>query len=323
MATLILHIGTHETGITAVQDIFAASRAGLAEHGVIYPGIGGASGHHGLAGDWTGLPPSYRLEGGAGPAWAALARAHADTDATVFLSSEAFCRGAPRPVDMAALRDRMAGFGAVRILCVLRDQASFLQSVWLEIARKRRVPAFGQYLKEALKTGFADGLWLDYGALYDHLLTGFAPEEIEFLSHDAVSSHPGGAAGYMCQYLGLPEAALTAPDAQSNVSPDPLAFWAAASTAAPARPDAALMALAGRVLAARAGADKRSTLFTRAELARVAARYAPRNAALARRLAPHQPEFAPPAFPDWSDRIHREDLGNRFWIELAQRLWRG
>ena len=42
--SVLLHIGPHKTGTTAIQGALAAARAELAEHGVTYPGHAGA--HH-------------------------------------------------------------------------------------------------------------------------------------------------------------------------------------------------------------------------------------------------------------------------------------
>jgi len=69
MARLILHIGTHKTATTTIQNSFHANRKLLAQHGLIYPDLGRAAGHHGLVTDWIDLPANYHYPQGAAAAW--------------------------------------------------------------------------------------------------------------------------------------------------------------------------------------------------------------------------------------------------------------
>ena len=65
MARAILHIGTHKTATTTLQDSFRLNAALLARRGLIYPQIDARhSGHHGLVTDWNPLPAVYHLPGG-------------------------------------------------------------------------------------------------------------------------------------------------------------------------------------------------------------------------------------------------------------------
>lgn len=50
-------------------------------------------------------------------------------------------------------------------------------------------------VETALNTGQINGLWCDYGALYDRLRTGFDVDEIEFLGFDEMQTYPGGFIG--------------------------------------------------------------------------------------------------------------------------------
>ena len=59
MARVVLHIGTHKTATTTLQDTLATNRALLAEQGIVYPSIGRATGHHTLATHWIDLPKVY------------------------------------------------------------------------------------------------------------------------------------------------------------------------------------------------------------------------------------------------------------------------
>ena len=88
MAKVILHIGTHKTATTTIQDTFHANTDLLAAHGVIYPRYNRITGHHGLVHDWGSLPDVYRLPGGSRATLTRLVNEYAHRDVTVVLSSE-------------------------------------------------------------------------------------------------------------------------------------------------------------------------------------------------------------------------------------------
>ena len=181
MARVILHIGTHKTATTTIQNTFAANRALLARHGLVYPELGRVTGHHGLVMQWLPLPTVFDLPGGAAAGWARVAALARETG-TVFLSSEEFSRGQPLPrVDLADLRRRLAPFDQVDVLCTLRDQLSYLQSIYLEVSKKHVPPPWPTFLANSLASGFGAGLFLDFNALDDFLQGAFARAEIHYL----------------------------------------------------------------------------------------------------------------------------------------------
>lgn len=92
MAKLVLHIGTHKTGTTMIQNRLHAARGDLAEQGVIYPDAGQHTGHHWALTDWIALPAAYTRRGGGVTGLTTLAERWRDTAATVLLSSEEFSR---------------------------------------------------------------------------------------------------------------------------------------------------------------------------------------------------------------------------------------
>ena len=111
MSKLILHVGTHKTATTTIQDILALNRKKLAKNGLIFPKMGRKSGQHGLVADWIALPEEYLFEEGSVAALKALSRDYANSDKTLFLSSEEFSRGDPNQhVDLATIRDLCSGF---------------------------------------------------------------------------------------------------------------------------------------------------------------------------------------------------------------------
>jgi hypothetical protein len=324
MSRIILHVGTHKTATTTVQDSMALNRDRLARRGVVFPAIGPSAGHHALATRWIALPERYRDSRPALESWQALADRHAGGDDTIFLSSEEFSRNRPNPVDMAELARLVAGFSRRTVVCTLRNQLAYLQSIYLQVTKDARGPTVEAFLNQALRTDHATGVMLDYGALYDRLLAAFAPDEIVFVSYEAAVRDPRGVVAHLLDRVGLAGAAddFAPLPAASNVSPEPLALWAANQVEAPA--PGRLVALARDALAETFGADARTTIWSRPEVTAVAAHFAPRNAAFEARYRRIDPDFAlaPLAMPD--DRIHRGQLSKApFWVALARSLHAG
>lgn len=326
MARVVLHIGTHKTATTTIQDMFAHNAALLAEHGLIYPVLGRATGHHGLVMDWNhALPPVYALEGGALGTLHQIAADHAGGDHTVFLSSEEFSRGREggRP-DFAAIREALAGFERVEVVCVLREQWQFIQSIYLEVSKGRQPPRPPQVIDTVLLEDMVEGLWTDYNLLYDHLLQSFAPDEITFLDFDQSRTAAGGILGTMLRHLGV---ALQAGDlalvneGRSNASPGALPTWAANLIAEPGVAPAWLIEAVTGAFEVQFGAGAASRIWTQAE-SRTLTGYAARcNARLSERLAPHQPGFvlsstalAENPDPAGKTSVFRDDLPADFWM---------
>ena len=185
---------------------------------------------------------------------------------TLILSSEEFSRLAPEQVDMQALRAYAAPFRACRIVFVLRNQLSYIQSLYLEMQRQFRLPGVDAYVKQCLASGHASGMFLDYGALYDHALTAFAADEVRLLSYETLITAGPDLTRTFLDALGLRPAALELEAAgRSNVSPSPLASWAANRVSSPEIASPRLVELATRAFAEEFGEDAGSMLFTPAE----------------------------------------------------------
>lgn len=324
---VLLHIGMHKTGTTTIQSALRSHRMALARLGILYPRLGAVDVHHGLARAWVRiLSEDYDLAGGPEAAWERLAEHYAGSRRLVVLSSEEFSRlGGVAPVDPAGLRARAAAIGRVEVLCVLRGQIAFAQSVYAQISRRRRPEPPQAIVRNLLTTGLVHrpstdggGLFADYGALYDRLLSGFAPEELHFLSFEAAAAGPGSVTGAFFRALGLDgRRALRFGVPAENVSPPALAVWAAAELAGPGRGPVppALVAAAAAALSAEFG-TARSSIFTREEAARLAAHFNPLNRALAARIGRLQPGFALPELGPEPGAVHREDLTPAFWARL-------
>ena len=196
MSRVVLHIGTHKTATTTIQDTFWTNSELLARHGVVYPRQGRVTGHHGLVFDWGRLPEVYRLEAGSRRTLAQIAEDHAGGDLTVFLSSEEFSRGDPRgAVDFAEVRSILAPFGRIEVICTLRPQWQFLQSVYLELSKKMLPPRPPQMVAPVIEKGMFAGLWIDYNLLLDRLETVFAPDEIALVDFETARRGEGGILG--------------------------------------------------------------------------------------------------------------------------------
>ncbi|PYE82165.1 hypothetical protein [Pseudoroseicyclus aestuarii] len=323
MSKVVLHIGTHKTATTTIQDTFWNNAELLAEQGVIYPRMGRVTGHHGLVCDWNPhLPPVYRLDAGSRGSFAALAEAYADKDVTVLLSSEELSRADPKAaVDFAEIRRLLSAFDEIEVLCVLRPQWEFLQSSYLEVSKRGAPPRPPQLVDPVIERGSFFGLYVDYTMLLDRLERVFAPEEITFADFAALRAEPDGILGWMLRHLGcdLPASALEAINGgSSNVSPMPLAGWAANLMAEPKAAPPWLIDTAERVIRRQHGEAVRTCLFSRAEFDRLAAHFDARNALLAERRAAVQPDFAVAAADPSRITLHRD----RFdcWHGLARQL---
>jgi hypothetical protein len=321
MSHLVLHVGTHKTATTSVQDTLAANRALLAARGVAFPQVGPSAGQHALVTRWIPLPERYCDPRPALELWQGLAAAHAGGTGTLLLSSEEFSRATPA-VDMRELAALTAGFARRTLVCTLRSQISYIQSVYLQVVRDSRVAAFPEFVRQAVVTNQATGVRLDYGALYDHLLTGFAPDEIVFLSYEAAAKAPGGVLGAILAAAGLaPDlaGALAPLERPSNISAPPLAAWAANEITPMPGPD--LVALAAAAFEETFGAEARSTLYTRAEARATAEHFAPLNAAFEARYRAVDPDFALAPLELAPELVYRGQLTEpRFWVALARRL---
>lgn len=128
MAKLVLHIGTHKTAATGVQNSLWANHAILSRHDVIYQALGQHTGHHGVLTDWIRLPPVFALPKCGIGTLHALAAEYVDRDVTLILSSEEFSRLESKVgcVDMAALRAIFDKFYEIKVICCLRFQWQLL-----------------------------------------------------------------------------------------------------------------------------------------------------------------------------------------------------
>lgn len=324
MSKVILHIGTHKTATTTVQDMFSANAKLLETHGLIYPRLGSATGHHGLVFDWGHLPKVYAYPSGSLATLREIADEYGRTDATVFLSSEEFSRADPHAApDLTAIRGALSAFDEIEVICVLRPQWQFLQSVYLELSKKGNPPRPPTLVAPVIGSGMYTGLNVDYNLLLDRLETAFRPEEITFLEFEACREAPGGIIGALLRHLGI---ALEAGaleqinDGSSNVSPPPLAGFVANILAEPKVAPDWLRQYADEALSNDFGADNVSCLFTRQEFQRLKTHFDARNALLCKRRVPVQPNFTIPEASMAGLTLFRDDITATFWLRIGRRM---
>lgn len=329
MSRIILHIGTHKTATTTLQQSLHANRGELEKHGIIYPHTPPSTGHHILAADWIDpiLPAGFDFkmpEGGPAKMWKDIADAHAKSDRTVFISAEAFSRGAPKRMDMKAFRKLVERFDQIEVVCVLRDQLSYLQSVYMQLLKNRMPQQFPAFFNDSLSSGMAAGIWLDFGGLYDHILTGFPAEEVRFMSFNDLKSHPDGVVGAMLDLIpGAPQPSTLheVNGGQSNVSPDPLGGWTACRISAPQRAKPRLIAKTTQILRAEFGEACRTMLYTAAEVERLMAHFAPMNQEFEQRVQRIQPGFRLPELRPKATDIGRDQIRESFWLKMAREIY--
>jgi hypothetical protein len=156
--TLIVHIGSHKTGTTAIQRFAASHRAVLRERGLWYPsyeeiGLPAHYGHHDFAHAVAGV--EERLSVRDAERFSDFIRGRMRAGETALISAEPIYRHVlPQDADYwsgrrgyATRLKEVIGFEDVTILCVLRRQDSFARSLYQEKIKSRKyAESFRQFL---------------------------------------------------------------------------------------------------------------------------------------------------------------------------------
>jgi hypothetical protein len=147
---VLLHVGVHKTGSTALQAALATARPELAKHGVIYPGS--ANAHHSAA--WAVTERSFGFGDEAQPPdprnWRRLSRRIRRHRGRAIVSSEFFGRMAPPDI-----RTVVAGLGGdrVHVLIAVRPLAELLPSSWQQYLKGGLTADYGEWLQAVLGPG--------------------------------------------------------------------------------------------------------------------------------------------------------------------------
>jgi hypothetical protein len=243
------------------------------------------------------------------------------------VSSETLSIGHPNGApDYAAIRKILAPFEEVRVLCLLREQWQFIQSVFLELSKSTTPPLPAALVQKALNGQYCAGLWVDYLKFHDRVRETFDSPEIFMLDYGAAQQAPGGVLGTVLDMLevDLVPGDLDQADARANPSPAALPAWAAMIATRPDLAPAWLVAEAETAFRLEFGDAARPCLFTRSEFQSLKDCFEPSNAALETRLQTHQPGFRMSRTPDdvAANLIFRDRIDARFWVRMTRRLAR-
>ncbi len=170
--TLLLHVGTHKTGTTALQAMLVLNRDALAAQGIAIPDTGRVRqspdyetpGHHALAWELAASPPYPMLARAVGELQSLSAR-------TAVISSEEFSPIHHHHEALSALRSAFAeaGYRTV-VLLYLRPQARYAESIFQQHVRDHRYLSFATLLEEILDRGCSERGELRFEFLYSRML---------------------------------------------------------------------------------------------------------------------------------------------------------
>ncbi|MBV9484986.1 MAG: hypothetical protein JO246_02910 [Frankiaceae bacterium] len=213
---LLLHIGPHKTGTTAIQQAMANARPALRRHGVVYPGDGGQHRMPALAITGTrgvvGLRPPRIAE------WDLLIKdVVAARRRRVVVSAEAFVEA-----DDATAQRIVADLGGerVRVVITLRPLAKILPSAWQQMVRNRLRSTYDEWLDDVFNRPTERrqiaNFWHrhHHDEVLDRWLSIVGPDRIAVVVADDVDRLVLPRS--FESLLGLPEGLLVAPDVRDN-----------------------------------------------------------------------------------------------------------
>lgn len=206
---LILHVGPHKTGSTALQLMLVALRDSLAQRGILYPKAGQIYfGHHRIVDFCNGQPSEFRPED---------LRAEAAGSTTVLLSSENFVvPGAPALGRLAQLFPH----AEVLVVYYLRRLVDLWPSHWQEMVKHGQSMPFPEYLAQAAMGWPETG----YGALnqidqLQKLESAFGRSALTIAGYDCLMSQRLDiGAHFLREVLGVADLAAAASTSVVNVA---------------------------------------------------------------------------------------------------------
>lgn len=323
MSRIIIHIGTHKTATSYIQNLFRINRRLLKQYGIIYPLINRKMGQHALVGIWN---KQFLPGPGFDPvmAWKNIGKTYAKSNYTVFISSEELSRfHGSAGVSLQQLHDLVADFDEVRLIYTLRNQADFLQSIYHQIASNRIPDHPEEILKTALKTHLSQQLSLNYNQIYSQLITIFKRTEIRLISYDQAIRKKGGIAQAILDETGadIGHNQLQGSDPNNdNISAWPLAIFAACILAGSAVTTKKQVQNMQALLQETYGENTKTTIFTAAEISKLTDTFSPLNDALCKRAAFYLPDFEIGPMLNAQTPIYRDALSPEFWQSARKRF---
>ncbi len=216
---IVLHVGTHKTGTTSLQQFLADQHTDLlADAGITYPpGLVIPTSHTELPllairpeRLW---PARLRLPETREPAWLSHAEAHVRDRISrpgpgVVVFSHEDLSYVRFDDELERLRD-LLGTGPVRVIVFLRDKTAFLRSY------RQQLEATG-FPRSTDPSSFAyveDDSWLlDYDALLAGYRQWFGDQHVEAIDYDATMAADGSVIPAFAERIGIDRAYLPALD---------------------------------------------------------------------------------------------------------------
>lgn len=208
---VLLHIGVHKTGTTAIQAALADARGDLRAHGVTYPGKLQAQHRAALA--LLGRHWGWNSRGGS-----VLDRTHFDklvrrvqrTNDRVVISSEFFCEA-----DAAKAAEVAEAFGQDRLQVVvtLRNLGRLLPSSWQQYLKYGLTTPYEAWLTDVFQTPGSSKMsptfWRrhDHGAVIERWASAVGPERLTVLILEDVDR--SAVFTTFAQFLGVDPQVLT------------------------------------------------------------------------------------------------------------------
>lgn len=204
---VLLHIGPHKTGTTAIQGALKLARPQMARHGVVYAGnvrqhskaALALTGREGLIGDRPARPADWQR---------LVDDVHAAAGKRVVISSEFFC-----DAESDTIREIVDGLGGepVHVLITLRPLGKILPSAWQQYVRNGFRGGYRPWLDRVIKQGSREAtpsFWHRHH--HDELVERWAavvgPERVLVLVVD--ETKPDGILRSFEQIAGLPDGLL-------------------------------------------------------------------------------------------------------------------
>ncbi len=204
---LILHIGQHKTGTTAIQQTLLNNRALLEARGILYPDIGFiGAGQHKIPGALGTANRQAEAEG--------YFRALAPLEGTLVLSSENFSRAAPATIArLPSLIDLGRGRGSTETSVVLyiRNFLDVPFAWWQEQVKHGLTRDFPAYLSELLIKPYRNHL-LGVTAMIRRYAEAFGKEALRIHLYEEAREAGGGdiSVQFMAEMLGITDHAREA-----------------------------------------------------------------------------------------------------------------
>lgn len=204
---VLIHIGPHKTGTTALQSSLAAARTKLANAGVLYPGP--------LYNHYRASTQLDREPGRDHSEWSKLVTAVSARTDRAIVSSEYFDQVDARTARLAI--DQLGGSDA-RVLITLRPLRKVLPGLWQQYVKNGSSTGLDVWLNELLTEDRSHPLWqsLDQGKLAARWADAVGQDRLAVLVVDA--ARPAGLLRDFEKLVGLPRRFLQQQDSNRSLT---------------------------------------------------------------------------------------------------------